>query len=123
MPTKLKPTAKLKAAKIKLKQIVAAARAAGAEVTISFGDNQMPMRMPNDPPDVTLLLDESERCTVLGNRWLKAPKPNPIAAGLCLSNGWAYALAAAWLRCKLRCELEPEEKRQWIPNVSKSKTK
>ena len=110
MPTKPKSTIKLNIAKIKLKQIAAAARAAGAEVTISFGDNRMPMRMPNDPPDVTLLLDESERCTELGNRWLKAPKPNPITAGACLNYGWAYALAAVWLRCKLRGELEPEKK-------------
>jgi hypothetical protein len=110
MPTKLKPIAKLKAAKIKLKQLVKAARDAGAEVTVTFDphEKRMPMRFPDDPEIVTLLLDESERVNALGNRWAKAKIPNIVAAQKCLEMGWAHALSAVWLRCKLKGELQPD---------------
>lgn len=66
----------------------------------------MPLRLPDDPVAVTMLLDESERMTDMGNRWNAAKKPNHLAANFCLQNGWAFALAAAWLRCKLNGALE-----------------
>jgi hypothetical protein len=103
MPTKLKPTPKLKAAKIKLKELVKAARAAGVHVEVGLSPHAsaMPLRYPSDPPYVLALIEESERLNVLGNRWVHAPKPNPLAAEACFRSGWAFALVAAWLRCQL----------------------
>lgn len=95
-----------------LGQIVKAARKAGAEVNITVEDRLMPLRFKDDPEPVKLLIAESERCTALGLKWLKAPLPNHVAADQCMKNGWAYALAAAWMRCKLKGELLPEKKDQ-----------
>lgn len=61
---------------------------------------------PNDPQAVRLLLEEGKRMTRRGNAWLHAEVPNLIASDMCLRTGWAYALAAAWLRCKLKGEFE-----------------
>ncbi len=108
MPTK--PTPKERAQKTRLKQLVKLAKAAGLEVSLSLEPNQMPARFPDDPEPVKLLIAESERCSTLGNRWLNAKLPNYIAAEMCLKNGWAYALAAAWMRAKLKGELLPEKK-------------
>ena len=94
--------------KTKLADLVKAARAAGAKVTVSLEPKEMPNRFPSDPEPVKLLIEESERMSALGNRWLTAKIPNQIAAEACLRNGWAYSLAAAWLRCKLEGKLLPE---------------
>ena len=91
-----------------LKQLVAAAHKAGAKVTVSLEPKQMPMRFPNDPEPVKLLIEESERMSKLGNNWLAADVPNQVAAEMCLRHGWAFSLAAAWMRCKLKGELLPE---------------
>ena len=91
-----------------LKQLVSAARKAGAKVSVSLEPKQMPMRFPSDPEPVRLLRDESERMSKMGNNWLAADVPNQVAAEMCLRNGWAFSLAAAWLRCKLKGELLPE---------------
>jgi len=69
---------------------------------------RMPARLPNDPREVTLLLDESERLTALANKWLVSRNPNPIAANFCMQNGFSMALAASFLRCKLAGLLLPE---------------
>jgi hypothetical protein len=96
----------------KLKDLVEAAQAAGAKVSVSLEPKQMPMRFPSDPPDVKLLIDESERMSKLGNNWLTADVPNQVAAEMCLRHGWAFSLAAAWLRCKLKGELLPESEKR-----------
>lgn len=57
-----------------------------------------PRREDSDSPVVTLLLDESERLSSLGNQWLKTAIPNPFSAEQCFRQGWAYATAAVWLR-------------------------
>ncbi len=95
---------KSKPKKPTLKQLVAAARKEGVNVTTSI-QPIMPMRLPNDHAHVLLLIDESERASTLGNKWLQAATPNQIAAEVCLRNGWAYSLAAAWLRCALKGEV------------------
>ena len=84
---------------MRIEDVVKAARAAGATVTCSLKDVRMPRRFPSDGPEIIRLLDESERLNALGNRWINAPKPNPIASELAFKAGWAYALAAAFLRC------------------------
>ncbi len=94
----------------RLEDLVREARKAGAKVSVSLEDSRMPVRLPGDHPHVLLLLDESERMNAMGNRWQEAKCPNLIAADFCLRNGWAMALSAAWLRCKLRGELLPESK-------------
>ena len=43
--------------------------------------------------------------TVLNN---PSSVPNQVAAEMCLRHGWAFSLAAAWMRCKLKGELLPE---------------
>lgn len=87
--------------------MVRAARKAGAKVTFSLERKErMPLRLPGDHEHVTMLLDESERLTEYGNRWLTCEKPNQIAAEFSLRNGWAMAAAAAWLRCKLKGEVK-----------------
>jgi len=96
----------------KLKDLVAAAQAAGAKVSVSLEPKQMPMRFPSDPPDVKLLIAESERMSTLGNNWLAADVPNQVSAEMCLRHGWALSLAAAWLRCKLKGELLPESEKR-----------
>lgn len=90
------------------KQLVAAARKAGAKVTVRLEPKRMPARFPDDPAPVKLLIEESERISKLGNDWLAAEIPNQVAAELCLRHGWAFSLAAAWMRCKLKGELLPE---------------
>jgi hypothetical protein len=92
-------------AKVKLDEVVKAAREAGANVTFSLKPKEMPTRWPNDPEPVKLLITESERVSALGNNWMTADIPNPVAAEMCHRNGWAYSLAAAWLRCKLKGEI------------------
>jgi hypothetical protein len=67
--------------------------------------HESPLRLPNDPKDVSLLIDEAERMNFLGNYWLNCKVPNQLAAMKCLEMGWAHALSAAWLRCKLNGEL------------------
>ena len=42
---------------------------------------------------------------VMRMRWPFFDVPNHVAAEMCLRHGWAYSLAAAWLRCKLKGEL------------------
>ncbi len=91
-----------------LEDFVKAAHAAGAKVSFGLEPTQMPRRFPNDPEPVRMLVEESERISKLGNDWLTAKIPNQIAAEMCLKNGWGYALAAAWLRCKLEGKLLPE---------------
>lgn len=93
--------------KTKLKDLVEAARAAGATVSVSLEPKQMPARFPDDPEAVKLLIAESERLSELGNNWMTAKIPNQVAAEMCLRNGWAMSLAAAWLRVKLKGELKP----------------
>ena len=66
----------------------------------------MPVRFKDDPEPVTFLIEESERLSAIGNRWQVAKVPNHIAAEMCLRSGWAYALAAVWLRCKLKGEFK-----------------
>jgi hypothetical protein len=65
----------------------------------------MPGRLPGDHEHVTHLLDESERINKLGCAWNDAKVPNPIAAEQAFRMGWAFALAAAHLRCFLKGEL------------------
>lgn len=101
---------RVKARQLKLKDIVKAASKIGLEVSIGFEDRKMPRRFPDDPEPVRLLIEESERVNKLGNLWLKAETPNHVAADVAMRNGWAYALAAVWLRCKLKGELKPENK-------------
>ena len=94
--------------KPKLKDLVEAAHAAGAKVSVSLEPKQMPMRFPSDPEPVKLLIEESERMSKLGNNWMAADVPNQVAAEMCLRHGWAFSLAAAWMRCKLKGELGKE---------------
>jgi len=102
-------TSKQDAARAKLDQLVKAARAAGAQVTVSLEEpRHMPVRFESDPEPVKLLIAESERMSQHGNNWLAADVPNHVAAEVALRAGWAYGLAAAWLRCKLKGELKPE---------------
>ena len=116
--TKTKRTAKARSgslkrvvrARTKLKDLVEAAHAAGAKVSVSLEPKQMPMRFPSDPEPVKLLIEESERMSKLGNNWMAADVPNQVAAEMCLRHGWAFSLAAAWMRCKLKGELKPESK-------------
>lgn len=68
-------------------------------------DAAMPQRFADDHPSVTALIVESERVSSRGNAWLNAPIPNAVAAEMALRHGWAYSLAAAWLRCHTRGEL------------------
>ena len=96
----------------KLASVVKAARAAGAKVTVRLEPREMPERFTDDPKPVRLLIAESERMSALGNKWLAADVPNQVAAGMCLQNGWAYSLAAVWLRCKLNGELLPESEQK-----------
>ena len=97
-------------ARTKLKDLVEAAHAVGAKVSVSLEPKQMPMRFPSDPEPVKLLIEESERMSKLGNNWMAADVPNQVAAEMCLRHGWAFSLAAAWMRCKLKGELKPESK-------------
>jgi hypothetical protein len=93
-------------AKAKLADLVVAARAAGVHVSVSLEPKQMPQRFGDDPQDVRLLLGESERVAKLANNWLAADTPNPYAAETAHRQAWAYALAGAWLRCKLKGEVK-----------------
>jgi hypothetical protein len=70
---------------------------------------RMPRRLPDDHQNVTALLDESERCSTHAMRWHCAKVPNHIAAQKAAEMGWAYALAAAFLRCHLNGELVTSE--------------
>lgn len=84
---------------LRIEDVVEAARAAGATVSFHLDKpERMPRRFPNDPEHILRLLDESERLNELGNRWVNATNPNPIAADLAFRAGWAHALAAAFLR-------------------------
>ena len=104
---------KAQKAKLKLDDVVKAAQDAGAKVTFSMDPiEKMPRRYPNDPEAVTLLVAESERVNALGQRWMNAEIPNQIAAQKCLELGWAYALAAAHLRCYYNGELEKKPQAQ-----------
>ena len=67
---------------------------------------------PTDPPAVQLLEAEAIRTMQLAREWETTKPINPVAAEFCYRNGWAFALAAAWLRCKLKGELLPESKTQ-----------
>ena len=98
---------------MKLEDMVRAARAAGATVDVHLA-KEMPISFPNDPEPVRLLIAESKRTSALGNDWLRATVPNQIAAEQLLRMGWAYSLAAVWLRCKMAGELlsESEMKQQ-----------
>ncbi len=64
---------------------------------------------PNDHPHVKLLLDEALRLTGRGAAWAKVKPHNPVSATMAFQMGWAFALAAAWLRAKLSGELEGEK--------------
>lgn len=91
-------------------QLVEAAHKAGVKVDVGLEPkNKMPQHFPNDPHVVTALLNESERITRLGIKWSNAESPNPIAAQMCFQNGWAYNLAAVWLRCYLKGEVGPDK--------------
>lgn len=93
-----------------LAKLVVAAHAAGARVTVGLEPQKiMPARWPNDAREVTLLIEESERCTALANKWLDAEVPNTVAAKKLMEMGWAHSLSAAWLRCKLNGQLKPEK--------------
>ncbi len=70
----------------------------------------MPQRFSNDPEPVKLLLDESERLNILGNKWLNATVPNPVATQSAFTNAWALNVAACWLRCKLKGEFQAKKK-------------
>ncbi len=95
--------------KTKLSDFVAAAKATGADVRFSLKEQpRMPQHLPGDHAHVSLLLGESERVSAIGNHWLVAQVPNQIAAEAALRNGWAFALAGAWLRCRLAGEVGPE---------------
>ena len=104
MKSKSKLTKKSKAT---LGELIAAAKEAGGSVTISLQASKMPLRFPNDPEAVRLLLDESERVNKLGNAWITATVPNAVAGEFW--NAWAFALAAHWLRCKLKGEFDKLE--------------
>ena len=98
-------TKKQKAA-VRLKDVVEAAHAAGAKVTCILEPRErMPRRFAGDHEHVTLLLDEAERVAKLGNAWMNAEVPNPVAAETAFRNAWAHSASAAWLRCKLNGEL------------------
>lgn len=99
-----------RAAKVKLHEMIETAHAAGVKVSVSLEPNEMPLRFPSDHEHIKLLIDESERASKLGNKWQNADVPNPVAAENCFRMGWAYSLAASWLRCKLKGELGPEKK-------------
>ena len=101
----MKKHPKQKTSQARLEDFVKAAHEAGVHVTVSLEPRQMPQRFHDDPEAVTMMIAESERCNALGQRWMNAEKPNPVAAEAAFLNGWAYALAAAWLRCKLKGEL------------------
>jgi len=101
----------MKNKKTKLDDLVKAAHKAGAKVTVSLESKQMPARFRDDPEPVRLLINESERVSKIGNDWMAAEVPNPVAAEMCLRNGWAFSLAAVWLRCKLKGQLLPESKK------------
>ena len=96
---------KTKPKKPTIKTVVRDLRRAGVKVSFSLDPIDMPMRLPGDPDPVRYLIDESERMNEFGNRWVNAKCPNLIAAEMCFKNGWAYALAAAYLRCFLKGEL------------------
>ena len=72
----------------------------------------MPLSLPDDPPVVTMLVEESKRNSAIAMRWAKAEVPNYTASDMASRNGWAFALAAAWLRCKLKGELLPESEKK-----------
>lgn len=106
---KTKKTAK----QIKLEEMVKEAHEAGVNIDFSMHPKiQMPMQLPDDPAPVTLLIEESRRMTQIGLNWQKADAPNYVAADMAMKNGWAYSLAAAWLRCKLKGELLPESEKK-----------
>lgn len=90
-----------------LKDLVEAAQKEGAKVSVGLTEKrpQMPSRFPDDHPNVVALVEESERLNAMGCKWMDAEKPNPVAADLCFKAGWAHALSAAWLRCKLKGEV------------------
>lgn len=101
--------------KTTLKDVIKAAREAGAKVTVGLDEiPRMPLHIAGDPEVVTALLNQSERMTKQGNAWSATKNPNAIACGLCLQLGWAYAASAAWLRCFLKGELTVKPK-GWKP--------
>lgn len=99
---------KERAARMKLNEYIEVAQAAGIKVSFGLEDIQMPAQFPNDPEPVRLLNEEAERINKLGNRWMAAKTPNTYAAEMCMKAGWAHALSAAWLRCRLKGEVGPE---------------
>lgn len=103
MKTKSKLSKKSKAT---LAELITAAREHGASVNISLKEAKMPLRLPTDTEAVNLLLDESERVSAIGNAWMTAKIPNAVAGEMALRQGWAFAVAGSWLRCKLKGEFE-----------------
>jgi sugar/nucleoside kinase (ribokinase family) len=92
--------------KTTLKDVISAAHKEGVKVSVSLEEKpQMPLHFPGDHPHVTYLLKESERLSGRANSWLAAKTPNPVTAGHAFEAGWAFALAAAHLRCFLNGEL------------------
>jgi len=75
---------------------------------------QMPVELPTDSVPVRLLVAESRRMNALGEKWFLSKPNNPKAAQLCIENGWAFSLAAAWLRVVERGEVQLPE--GWIRN-------
>lgn len=96
--------------KTTLKDIVKAAHKAGAKVSFSMEPHAMPRQLPNDPYAVIALIEESRRMNKLAKDWETAEHPNPIASSTAYANGWAFALSAAWLRCKIKGEFDQNKK-------------
>ena len=71
----------------------------------------MPEIFPSDPPSVIALMEEARRLNGLAHRWENAKPTNPIALNSTLAMSWSMCVAGAWLRCKLKGELEPERTR------------
>lgn len=67
---------------------------------------RMPLHLPGDHEHVTALLNESERMSAKAQSWHDAPVGNYKAYVLAMEQGWALALAAAYLRCYIKGELK-----------------
>jgi len=89
----------------RLSDLVREAHKLGLKLDVRLDPQEMPQRFASDPEAVKMLVAESERVSAVGNKWLSAKVPNQIAAENCLRMGWAYSLAAAWLRCALQGEI------------------
>jgi hypothetical protein len=74
----------------------------------------MPMEFPTDSVPVRLLIAECRRMNALAEKWIASKPGNIRAADACLANGWAFSLAAAWLRVVERGEVTLPE--GWIRN-------